>query len=116
VKDVKHLPGRPDIVFRRERVAIFCDGDFWHGRNWRRIKSKLAKGSNSGYWVNKIRNNMTRDRRYNAALKKEGWAVLRYWESDILTNSSDIAATIRTIVLQRRSGVRSISLYAKKSD
>src|SRR5437667_9572629 len=48
--NVKTLPGRPDIVFSQAKVAVFCDGDFWHGRNWRTVKKKLSRGWNSGYW------------------------------------------------------------------
>src|SRR5438046_435492 len=59
-KDDRSVAGRPDVVFRKERVAIFCDGDFWHGRHWRRLSRKLEAGTNSSYWVRKIRANMLR--------------------------------------------------------
>ena len=76
------LPGRPDIVFSRERVAIFCDGDFWHGKNWSARKQRLLKGANPTYWVKKIETNMARDLRNNCLLQADGWTVERYWESE----------------------------------
>ena len=56
------LPGRPDLVIARHRVVVFCDGDFWHGRQWSKRKSKLAEGWNASYWVAKIERNRQRDR------------------------------------------------------
>lgn len=80
----KELPGKPDIVFRKRRLAVFVDGDFWHGRNWEERQRKLAQGHNPGYWVEKIRYNLERDRRNTLALEAAGWRVLRLWETDIL--------------------------------
>lgn len=82
--DVRTLPGRPDIVFTKARVAIFCDGDFWHGRNWDELQRKLAKGHNPDYWLKKISRNMERDKQATAALQLGGWTVLRFWEGDLL--------------------------------
>lgn len=64
-KNTPGLPGQPDIVFRSAKVAVFCDGDFWHGRNWRTLRGSLSKGTNSAYWIAKIRSNMQRDLRQN---------------------------------------------------
>src|SRR5688500_16038130 len=57
-KNVSDLPGRPDIVFRQQRIVVFCDGDFWHGRNWAQRRRKLINGANSSYWIAKIRSNI----------------------------------------------------------
>src|SRR5437868_1114926 len=94
-KNVEALPGKPDIVFPSERLAIFCDGDFWHGRNWERLKKKLARGSNAAYWPAKIYSNIERDRTNVVLLKKRGWEVLRLWESDITRDPFATAARIR---------------------
>jgi DNA mismatch endonuclease (patch repair protein) len=59
----KDLPGKPDIVFRRQRLAVFVDGDFWHGRDWEARRRKLAAGHNASYWLAKIGYNRERDRR-----------------------------------------------------
>src|SRR5437870_11638809 len=70
------LPGKPDIVLSRQRVAIFCDGDFWHGRNWTERRRKLKRGANCEYWVAKIARNIHRSRRVNRMLKKLNWTVV----------------------------------------
>jgi DNA mismatch endonuclease Vsr len=93
-RNVKSLPGKPDIVFPSERVAVFCDGDFWHGRNWRSLSRKLARCTNSEYWRPKIASNIRRDKRINHILKREEWKVFRVWENDITQNHKDIAKKI----------------------
>jgi DNA mismatch endonuclease (patch repair protein) len=70
-------------VIRRARVAVFCDGDFWHGRNWPQRRAKLARGWNASYWIAKIERNRARDRQTAKALRALGWHVVRVWESDV---------------------------------
>jgi DNA mismatch endonuclease (patch repair protein) len=96
------LPGKPDIVFRRTRIAVFCDGDFWHGRSWRSRRAKLLRGSNADYWVQKIRANIARDRRHTRVLTANGWLVLRYWESDILADPTAVARLVVTAARRRK--------------
>lgn len=74
------LPGQPDIVFPKSRVAVFVDGDFWHG-NPRRFR--LPK-TNRAYWREKIASNRRRDRSVSRRLRAMGWTVLRLWESDLV--------------------------------
>lgn len=88
------LPGRPDIVISRCRLAIFCDGDFWHGRDWRKRKEKLTQGWNAAYWVAKIQRNRERDRAVTRTLRRLGWQVIRVWESDVLRDPSRVATKI----------------------
>ena len=73
--------GNPDFSHKRKMIAIFCDGDFWHGYRYE-IKKKPAKK----YWRDKIENNMRRDRKYTRRLRRDGWSVLRLWEHDIEKN------------------------------
>jgi DNA mismatch endonuclease (patch repair protein) len=101
-KNVKNLPGKPDIVFARERVAVFCDGDFWHGNNWGERKKKLKRGANAKYWIAKIQSNIDRDKRYDDELKHLGWKVLRLWELDILRDPLQAAKNIAHSVLSER--------------
>jgi DNA mismatch endonuclease (patch repair protein) len=101
-KNVRSLPGKPDIVFPRERVVIFCDGDFWHGRKWDKDKQRLSKGPNAPYWLAKIQANMNRDKRYNKELRRLGWSVLRFWDSDILNDHHQIAQRIAGEVISKR--------------
>lgn len=94
----KKLPGKPDIVFTKKKVAIFVDGDFWHGNNWRlRGLSSLDEelSTYSDFWKTKITTNIARDQRVNEELKSQGWIVLRYWESDIKSNLDDILKDIK---------------------
>ena len=80
------LKGKPDFVFVSARIAVFCDGDFWHGNNWQvrglsSLKEELA--TYNDFWSSKITRNVERDIQVNRSLKKDGWKVLRFWESDI---------------------------------
>ena len=95
------LPGRPDIVFRRAQVIVFCDGDFWHGRDLATRLMKLERGHNAPYWVAKIKGNVARDRRTDADLVARGWTVLRFWEGDISDDAESIADEISAVVRER---------------
>jgi DNA mismatch endonuclease (patch repair protein) len=92
------LPGKPDIVFRGARVAVFCDGDFWHGRRWRERQPKLARGANAPYWTAKIAANIARDRRNTRLLRTAGWIVVRLWETDVLRDVVRAAAKVERVV------------------
>ncbi|MCA9591050.1 MAG: very short patch repair endonuclease [Myxococcales bacterium] len=98
----KDLPGKPDIVFRGPHVAVFCDGDFWHGRAIEERIKRLAAGHNAPYWVAKIRGNVERDRRFTEQLEAEGWLVIRLWETDILRDPVAAAEVVRRAVAHRR--------------
>ncbi len=89
--------GKPDIVFLKEKIAVFCDGDFWHGRQFYKWKQKLAP-----FWFKKISGNMERDRRVTRELKKEHWKVIRFWERDIEKNVGMCVETILEEVAKRR--------------
>jgi len=102
-KHAKNIIGKPDIVFRKQRVAIFCDGDFWHGRDWRNLREKLSQGTNVDYWIAKISSNIKRDLQNNLALRKQGWKVVRFWESDIKKKSAVIAEKITKIIKSRNN-------------
>ena len=98
------LPGRPDLVFRRARVVVFADGDFWHGRDLTGRLVKLKQGHNATYWLAKIEGNAFRDRRINAELAALGWTVLRFWEAEIKRDLyrivDEIAAAVHTGLAQ----------------
>ena len=103
-KNLADLPGKPDIVFVGERVAVFCDGDFWHGRNWQRLSAQLQQRANAAYWCQKIRANMLRDRRTTRLLKEQDWCVIRLWEGDIKSDPERAALQVERVVLDRRRG------------
>ncbi|WP_028227246.1 very short patch repair endonuclease [Paraburkholderia ferrariae] len=95
------LAGKPDIVFTRIKLAIFVDGDFWHGWRFDEWEMKLAP-----YWKEKIAGNRARDLRHTARLRKEGWSVVRVWEHEI---KSDLPRCIARIE-QRINRLRVVSL------
>lgn len=101
-KNVQNLPGRPDVVFPSDRVVVFCDGDFWHGRDWSSRLRKLKRGANSSYWIAKIKNNIERDRLHTKELRKMGWRVIRIWETDILADAEEAATAVFKELTSRR--------------
>ncbi len=94
----KDLPGCPDLVFRGRRVAVFVDGDFWHGRDWEKRKERLQSGHNAPYWLAKITYNRDRDIRNNSLLTELGWRVLRLWGTDVLKDPDGAARLIADVL------------------
>lgn len=101
-KNVESLPGKPDIVFPRVKVVVFCDGDFWHGRSWKKLNNNLQKRANPEYWTAKIIYNMERDKKNKKILKAQGWYVIRLWETDIKHDPIAAAKYIEKIVKARK--------------
>jgi len=99
---VDSLPGKPDIVVSSARLAVFCDGDFWHGRYLKRRLAKLANVHNAAYWVSKIKANVQRDRRVDRLLKKEGWTPLRVWESDLRADPDRVTKLVIDAIMRAR--------------
>ena len=98
----RKLPGKPDIVFTRYHVAVFCDGDYWHGHNWAirglsSLEEELA--GYSEFWRNKIVGNIERDTKNNRSLRDMGWTVIRLWESDIRADINGCVQQIKTALI-----------------
>lgn len=91
-KNYKKLPGKPDIVITKHKIAIFCDSDYWHGYDWENRNQRIK--SNREYWIPKIERNMARDKQVNEMLATEGWKVLRFWEWQIRKHLDDCVETI----------------------
>lgn len=83
-KNNKAVFGKPDLTFKKLKLAIFVDGEFWHGKNWE--KRKHDHKTNIEFWHNKIERNIERDKEVNEELKKQGWVILRFWAKDIENN------------------------------
>lgn len=99
------VPGRPDVVIRSRRLAVFADGDMWHGNAWRlrgldRLEDMFP--TNTSFWTKKIRRNMERDEEVTARLLGEGWTVVRIWESEILADPD--AAAQKVVDALEKSG------------
>jgi DNA mismatch endonuclease, patch repair protein len=116
-KNVNSLPGKPDVVFPSAKVAVFCDGDFWHGRDWESRQEKLSRGTNASYWLAKIASNIERDARNTALLKKDGWRVIRLWETDVKRDPVAAAVRIKKAVdaRLRRGMIGHINTKPKRS-
>lgn len=80
-KNNRTVFGKPDLTFKKIKLAIFVDGEFWHGRNWE--KRKFDHKSNQEFWINKIERNIERDKEVNQILTSQGWKVLRFWDKEI---------------------------------
>lgn len=94
------IPGRPDIVFPRAKVAVFVDGCFWHGCPLHGVKPK----TNYEFWQRKIGKNISRDRVVTELLRAEGWSVLRFWEHEVKQNASKVTAEIAEAVRKKSGG------------
>lgn len=81
-KNDKTVVGKPDFTIRKLKIAIFCDGEFWHGRNWE--ERKKDHKSNCEFWLSKIERNIERDNEVNQQLEIQGWKVFRFWETEII--------------------------------
>ena len=83
-KNDKSVFGSPDLVFKKYRIAVFIDSEFFHGYNWEIKKTKLQ--GNRDYWIPKIERNMARDKKVNEFLSSKGWIVLRFWSAEVKNN------------------------------
>ncbi|MGK9118042.1 very short patch repair endonuclease [Olivibacter jilunii] len=88
----KALPGKPDIVIKKYKLAVFVDGEFWHGHDWQKLKARLNK--NSAFWIPKIERNMQKDRMYNEQLKDMGYMVFRFWSEEVINHTDRVVNQI----------------------
>lgn len=93
-KNYDKLPGKPDIAITKYKIAIFCDGEFFHGKNWDQLSEKLKYSNNSDYWIKKISRNIERDREIDASVRAMGWYVIRFWGKDI---KKDIDSCLKVV-------------------
>lgn len=95
-KNDKTVSGKPDFTFKKIKLAIFCDSEFWHGMDWEIQQKRI--GTNQAFWIAKIQNNINRDRKTNEKLTNTGWIVLRFWESDIKKNLDECILIINDTI------------------
>ena len=98
-KNYKGLPGTPDIAITKYRIAIFCDSEFFHGKDWEKLKLRLQNGKNSTYWIKKISRNRDRDENVNKSLRFREWTVLRFWGEDIRLHVDDCVKIVEETIL-----------------
>lgn len=87
----KTVFGKPDIVFHKQKIAIFCDSEFWHGKKF--LEGEKFKVNND-FWEAKIKRNIERDQEVNRILESEGWQVVRFWGREIIKNMPNCISVI----------------------
>lgn len=129
-KNDRKVCGSPDFTIPGLKIAIFCDGEFWHGRDWERRKADHK--TNRSFWISKIEANMERDRQVNETLHQMGWKVFRFWETDLrktpdrclntilsqvnLMKNENISLSLAKQLSSGKIGVRNFGPHALKSD
>ena len=110
-KNYKLLPGAPDIAITKYKIAIFCDSEFFHGKDWDVLRTKLENGKNSDYWIPKIKRNMERDTEKDQALLFLGWTVIHFWGRDILKKTDECIKVIEEAIFEQKIGNDKDGLY-----
>lgn len=97
-KNYKYLPGKPDIVLTKYKIAIFCDSEFFHGKDWDELRPRLQRGNNSEFWIKKISRNIERDMEVDKKLRAKGWRVLHFWGHDIKKHTEECVKVIEEVI------------------
>ena len=95
------LPGKPDIVMPKYKIVIFCDSEFFHGKDWHTLKIRLKNSNNAEYWIKKISRNRERDDEINKRLSFEGWTVLRFWGEDIKKHTDECVKVVEETIFDQ---------------
>ena len=98
-KNYRKLPGSPDIAITKYKIAVFVDGEFWHGYDWDKQKDKIK--TNRDFWIHKIERNIARDKEVTETLEADGWIVLRFWGNEISKNVGACADVIVNVLKER---------------
>lgn len=104
-KNNKTVFGKPDLTFKKIKLAVFVDGEFWHGKNW--FQRKIDHKSNQEFWNKKITKNIERDKEVNLELQNQGWTILRFWSKDIEKN-------LLNCVIKIESEIRTLKMDLKE--
>ena len=99
-KNNKSVFGKPDFTFKSLKIAIFCDSEFWHGKDWEVQKNRIK--TNRNYWIPKIEKNIARDRMVNKNLRNNGWIVIRFWSRDLKNNLDKCIEIIKKTINERK--------------
>jgi DNA mismatch endonuclease (patch repair protein) len=95
-KDNNKITGKPDFTFRKYKIAIFCDGEFFHGKDWDKLQKQI--GNNREFWIKKIQGNINRDILVNKELANQGWTVLRFWGNDIKKSLDRCVLKVESVI------------------
>lgn len=102
-KNCTNIFGKPDIVFLREKIAIFCDSEFWHGYDWENQKARI--NSRREFWIPKIERNIERDKEVTNYLETDGYIVLRFWGNRIKRELDSVVSEIESTIRLRRDHI-----------
>ena len=100
-KNYRKLPGSPDIAIQKHNIAIFVDGEFWHGFNWENKKDKI--GRNKSYRTKKIEENIARDNRNDKELRVMGWIPIHFWSKEVLHDVAGCVRDIEELIIQTKN-------------
>lgn len=100
-KNYEKIPGKPDIVITKHKIAIFCDGEFFHGYDWVNQKKRLENSNNSEYWIKKISRNISRDNEIDKQLFALGWTVVHFWGKYISKHTDECVKYIEEIIYEK---------------
>lgn len=104
-KNYKELPGKPDIVLTKYKIAIFCDSEFFHGKDWQSLNLRLKKSDHGEYWLRKISRNIERDNEVNKRLLFEGWTVIRFWGDEIKKYTDECVEVVEEAIFENYCNV-----------
>ena len=110
-KNYEALPGKPDIVLTKQKIAIFCDSEFFHGKDWEILKPQLEHGKNGEFWIKKISRNRERDDEVNKQLLFLGWTVIRFWGKDIIKNTDECVKVVEEVIFDNMLAQNSVPEY-----
>ncbi len=96
-KNYRKLPGSPDIAIQKYNIAVFVDGEFWHGFDWANKKNKIRR--NKSYWVEKIEENIARDIQNDNKLKNLGWTPIHFWSKEVISDTEGCVSDIEDYIL-----------------
>ena len=103
-KNNKSVFGKPDLTFKKLKIAIFVDSEFFHGKDWENYKYRI--NSNKEFWQKKIERNIQRDIEVNNYLESQNWKVLRFWSAEIEKNLEDCITKIQSEIISRQNQER----------
>ena len=110
-KNYKKLPGSPDIAITKLKIAVFCDSEFFHGKDWEKLKARLERGKNPQYWINHIEKNMERDQRVDQALAFLDWTVIRFWGKDIKKDLENCVQVIEEAAFEKMMAMSGMAFF-----
>ena len=110
-KNYEALPGKPDIVLTKQKIAIFCDSEFFHGKDWEILKPQLEHGKNGELWIKKLSRHRERDDEVNKQLLFLGWTVIRFWGKDIIKNTDECVKVVEEVIFDNMIAQNSVPEY-----